>query len=378
MSRSAHRRIWGELEDGAWLACMACAAFLGSRALARWRVRAQCIPDPELRRQALGSIDHKAFHSLGAATFGAAVPAVATGTMVRFVVAYQTISDYLDSLCDRSRPLDGRRRRRLHQAMVVALYLPGDGPPLPLPDPGDGGYLQELVRECRRALDALAGSGPGRAPMREALARARQLARLYAQMQSRKHGPAGRRRASMTHWAARLAVRDYAWWEVAAAAGSTLGIFALVAAGARRADGHLLDRIRAAYFPHVAALHILLDYAIDLREDALVRELNFAACYPGPLRLEQRLAAVFRRSVAFSGAPGMPAWHRLVVSGLPALYLTDPKASHLRSLLDRLKEEEPWVRRLVPVFRAFHRKLPAPDQVRPLAPASAMQESCGT
>ena len=87
---------------------MAVALKLGTRLLSGWEERAGCIPDPEVRRQALGSIRHKAFHSLGAAMFAAAVPAHRFAAMVRFCVAYQTLSDYLDNLCDRSRPLTSR------------------------------------------------------------------------------------------------------------------------------------------------------------------------------------------------------------------------------------------------------------------------------
>ena len=63
------------------------------------------IPNPELRKQALASIEHKTFHCEG----GAIMALMANEhyqEAIRFIVAYQTISDYLDNLCDRSTSQD--------------------------------------------------------------------------------------------------------------------------------------------------------------------------------------------------------------------------------------------------------------------------------
>ena len=40
---------------------------------------------------------------------------------IQFIVAYQTISDYLDNLCDRSTSLDPADFAALHEAMTDAL-----------------------------------------------------------------------------------------------------------------------------------------------------------------------------------------------------------------------------------------------------------------
>lgn len=358
------------------VACrMVLAVALARRELGRWTARAGCIPHPEARRQALGSLAHKAFHSLGAAVFGAAVPGRRLAPMVAFCVAYQTLSDYLDNWCDRSLPLTASRRRRLHQAMVAALEpLPG---PLRLAQPpaDDGGYLDELVAACRRALAAV---GPDPAVLRPA----RELARAYACMQARKHAEPGRRRHLTGRWAARLAAGraglppapGLAWWEVAAAAGSTLGVFALVAAGARPLSPRAREAVLRAYFPWIAAWHIMLDYAVDRAEDRQAGELNFAACYPRPAAMLDRLHFLFRRARAAASALWEPAFHRLVVAGMGALYLCDPKARPLAPLWDRLTADDPWVGRLRPLLGWWQAHHVAPPQVAPLkrpAPAPA-------
>ena len=42
---------------------------------------------------------------------------------IRFIVAYQTISDYLDNLCDRSTSLDPEDFAALHEAMIDAFTV---------------------------------------------------------------------------------------------------------------------------------------------------------------------------------------------------------------------------------------------------------------
>src|SRR5690625_806169 len=66
-----------------------------------WTKRAKQIPDDELRAQALASIAAKRFHCQGGAVY-ALLAGERGWETIRFIVAYQTIRDYLDNLCDRS------------------------------------------------------------------------------------------------------------------------------------------------------------------------------------------------------------------------------------------------------------------------------------
>jgi pantothenate kinase type III len=69
------------------------------RQLGEWRIRADAIPDRQLRVQALASLSHKRFHCQGGSIFCAA-PGEYRPQLLRFIVAYQTMCDYLDNLCD--------------------------------------------------------------------------------------------------------------------------------------------------------------------------------------------------------------------------------------------------------------------------------------
>src|SRR5690349_17982404 len=88
--------------------------------LSYWRMRAQEIPNPELRRQALESIRTKTFHCEGGGIYSL-LAKERLKEAVSFIVAYQTISDYLDNLCDRSTSLDPLDFRALHDSMHHAL-----------------------------------------------------------------------------------------------------------------------------------------------------------------------------------------------------------------------------------------------------------------
>ncbi len=90
--------------------------------LNEWEKKANEIPNEELQAQALSSIKEKAFHCEGGSVYGL-LAGEERKTIIRFIVAYQTISDYLDNLCDRSTSLDEDDFRALHQSMYHALSL---------------------------------------------------------------------------------------------------------------------------------------------------------------------------------------------------------------------------------------------------------------
>jgi tetraprenyl-beta-curcumene synthase len=123
------------------------------RELAYWKQKAEAIPDGELRKQALASIQSKMFHCEG----GAILSLLAEADMeacIRFIVAYQTISDYLDNLCDRSTSLDPLDFRALHDSMPDALRIDANVSNYyrNRAEQEDGGYLHELVRTCQEVL----------------------------------------------------------------------------------------------------------------------------------------------------------------------------------------------------------------------------------
>ncbi|REJ32151.1 MAG: DUF2600 domain-containing protein [Bacillota bacterium] len=410
--------------------------------LARWRRFVEAIPNPELRRQARASITKKRFHAEGGSVYAALAPQW-LDTLVPLIVALQTISDYLDNLCDRSVSLNEADFRTLHRAMLDAVdgsapgrlncsepravdgaaphaggapapatvdgaARAGDAPapvtvggsapravddpvsatvdgaapdsvdtPAPVtvvgaaragdaPPPGaapyaglaatavsagssyyslhpnkdDGGYLAALVAQCRRCTARL----PAYAVVRPYV---RRLVGLYNDLQVYKHGPLAGRVPALERWFAgqtaaggqRTADEPWRpvltthlhWWEFAAAAGSTLGVFALFTAATNpNLTASDAERIVDAYFPWICGLHILLDYLIDQEEDAAGGDLNLVSFYPDGAAMRRRLTMFVREARRRARTLPDAAFHTSIVQGLPGLYLSDAKVHRLR------------------------------------------------
>lgn len=293
-------------------------------ALAGWRRQARRCPCGELRAMALASLALKRFHCQGGSFFAAQVRPGRGRLLVRAIVALQTISDYLDNLCDRLGVTDEEAFRHLHQAMLDAL---SPGEPLKdyyctYPYREDGGYLARLVQTCQGALARLPSYAAVRA---EALG----LASLYCTLQATKHLAPEVRQERLVRWLLPMLdahAPSLYWWELAAATGSTLGLFALfaLATGKSPAPDEVI-RVKEAYFPWIGALHILLDYFIDLDEDQHGGDFNFVACYPDTATAAERLLFLAGESERRAALLPQAGFHLTLIQGLLALYLSDPK-----------------------------------------------------
>jgi tetraprenyl-beta-curcumene synthase len=318
------------------IACFLVGVFPGvERELGCWRRQLEAAGDPELQRQGLTSIDKKRFHAQGGSFYALSAPTAAgtpgyAGTDVRqrlvaFIVAFQTISDYLDNLCDRVGCLETTAFRQLHLAYIDALDPHGGvGDYYELyPHRDDGGYLTALVRQCREVLGQL----PSWRLVQDEVLR---LARLYTDLQTFKHTFPHLREGLLQNWAVAEAggYGDLEWWEFAAATGSTLGIFALCAAAADPGlSPESVRQLSAGYFPWISGLHILLDYFIDQGEDEANGDLNFVSYYAGEGQCRERLLLFLKRALASAAVLPDPWFHITVAHGLPAFYLSDPKVS---------------------------------------------------
>ncbi len=285
-----------------------------------WAKLAAHVPNP-LRSQALASIELKAFHCVGGSVY-AHYPGVDTLTMIRLIVAFQTISDYLDNLCDRLDVDNPDAFRRLHTSVIHAL-TPGASlhDYYELYPYSEDTYLPSLVQTCQDIL--------GQIPYySQYQAYSLDLAENYCELQVLKHVAEGgadllRTRAD-TNGDDRLE-----WNEWAAACGSTLGIFLLFALSYRPSNAEE-EAILAAYFPWIQGLHILLDYLIDLAEDRESGDLNFITFYPTEEARDRSLYKFAQQSKVLARNLPVSGFHRTVVDGLIALYGSDPKVQKQR------------------------------------------------
>jgi tetraprenyl-beta-curcumene synthase len=300
------------------------------RRLGAWQRRAEKIPDPELRRQALASIETKTFHCEGGAIYGL-LAGDRRKDVISFIVAYQTISDYLDNLCDRSVSLDPEDFRCLHTAMLEALT-----PGLPHSDYyrfrealGDKGYLDQLVTVCQTVLAHIPAFPLIRSSLQE-------LAGLYCDLQVYKHIRKDQRVPRLIAWFRQHQSQfpEMSWYEFAACSGSTLGIFCIVGYAVSRGSemARLTGIIRDSYFPWVQGLHILMDYFVDQEEDRREGDLNFCFYYHSEEEMMRRFNHFIEEADA--SIEGMPDrnFHKMINRGLLGIYLADKKVARQRNV----------------------------------------------
>lgn len=311
-----------------------------------WKETASNIPDPELRKQALASIETKEFHCQGGSVYAAA-NLEQRHVLIPLIVAFQTISDYLDNLCDRSTSMDPGDFRLLHQSMLDAV-----NPELEISDyyalrdeRDDGGYLISLVNTCRLEISKLPGYSAAQPYITD-------LVGLYTDLQVYKHIDPSLRETALLDWWEQHKERtpELHWNEFAAATGSTLGVFMLFLASTNpKLDGKSAKVIHNAYFPHVCGLHIMLDYLIDQEEDEIGGDLNFCSYYENKETMLHRIALIVEGARKDVEILPVSSFHVMVIEGLLALYLSDPKVSRQQEIRDISKQ----LMRNSPLMRVF-------------------------
>jgi tetraprenyl-beta-curcumene synthase len=310
-----------------------------SREVSHWQRRAGQIPDPTLRRLGVDSLRERS-NIEGAAAFAAFAPRARRAAVVRALVAFQAAYNYADLLSEQPHANAIANGHRLHEALPAA--LDPNAPELDYyalhPQRDDGGYLQELVHACRAALSTL--------PSFPAVARsARTAAERIVTFQSLNVGTEQGDHVALAEWAREHTPTDseLEWWEVAAAAGSSLGVHVLIAAaaedGLRREEVAALDR---AYFPWIGALHSLLDNLVDRQEDVRTDQPSLVSYYASPSQAADRMRMLAVESVGRAQALPRGRRHLLILAAMAGNYLSNPEANTpevsdvARSVLDAI------------------------------------------
>lgn len=281
----------------------------------------------ELNKQATLSIEKKDFHCLGGSVY-----AVGCKKILPFITSFQTISDYLDNLCDRTGIYNEEGFRLLHKAMIDSLsptsFTPNYYELYPIQN--DGGYLNQLVKISQDTIITL----PSYCVVRQNCLK---LTELYRDLQVYKHLDPKHRERKLIEWTnshSSLAPNLY-WWELAAATGSTLPTFALIKeASKKNLNQKQVKAVYESYFPWISGLHILLDYLIDEQEDQQEGDLNFVTYYETKNQLKQRLMLFIKNSLENTQRLQNKNFHQSVIKGLLAMYLSDPKVSQDKKLFN--------------------------------------------
>ncbi len=288
------------------------------RELARWRELAQRIPDPRLRELALETQRLERGNLEGAASFAVLVPHGRRGPVIRAAVCFQALYDYLDTLAEQPSEDPVEHARSLHEALPAALEpRPAACPP----GAPDDGYVAALVAATRSAAASL--------PSWSLLAgEAVAAAEAMAVYQSLVHGDTARSRDRLACWSQALAPGcGLRWWESAAGAASSLGVFALLAAAASPGLGAAeASALRAAYFPWIGALHVLLDSLVDREADLSTGHRSLVGEYESAEQMSARLAAIAEHAVACARQAPDGERHVLILGAMASFYLSRPAA----------------------------------------------------
>jgi tetraprenyl-beta-curcumene synthase len=288
-----------------------------------WRAIARTMPDAQIRDRGLSALARKRGHTDGAALFGI-IPKKRSDSLLRLLVAYEIMWDFLDSV-NESAPAAGQANgRQLHLALIEA--LDPSRPPSDYyrchPWAGDGGYLRALVDTCRRESARLPSFGRiRRTVVREA---------TRAQVLAINHDSDPVRRDEMLQaWAEREfpGRHDTTWFELTGAASASLTIHALLALSAEaECEDSDFARAQCAYFPWISAATTMLDSYVDQVEDALNGDHSYVGHYPGSRAAARRIRELIKRS--FEEAHGLPCAerHKLIVACMVAMYLSKDSA----------------------------------------------------
>ncbi|MDO8209658.1 DUF2600 family protein [Conexibacter sp. CPCC 206217] len=295
---------------------------LARRALRGWAAAAAAIPDPELRRLAQHTLQNEHLNAEGAAIFATLAPWRRTPALVRAVVAYQVLYDYLDTITETPAPRTDDARQ-LHRALLDALDLeatPSDWYALH-PNRDDGGYVAALVTACRAALSTL----PAYDQVRPSALR---LAALSREVQALNHDAAGDRASKLGRWAQTHPARTHLrWWECAASASSSLGVHVLLGLATDRTT--TATRARAAersYCVSLGALNTLLESLVDLEEDQRTGDHSFVSYYRTPHETADRLQVIAASTRDDARRLPRADRHVVILAGMVGFYLACPEA----------------------------------------------------
>ncbi len=269
------------------------------------------------------ALDHKRGNTHGAALFSV-IPRQRSRPLLRLLTTYQVLWDFLDSLSETWRGLTRDDTLQLHLALVDAV-----DPETPMRDyyarlalPDDGGYLRSLVETCRnccRALPSFHTVGP---------VLHMEAKRIGVQAINHANEPA-QVPLALRDWVTReySGTHEVAWFELAAAAGANLAIYALfcLAAGARCSSERVEDTYRA-YFPWTGALATMLDGFVDQFDDARAGEHCYVAYYQSRDDATQQISRLVRRCLSETHSLENSERHTLVAASMVAMYLSRDSA----------------------------------------------------
>jgi tetraprenyl-beta-curcumene synthase len=323
-----------------------------AREVGAWRVRARTIPDAPLRCDALETLQQSRANADGAALFSS-LAGRRDPRLLRLLVAYELMADFLDSVNERSACAGVANGRQLHLALSDALDPSRAMSDYYRENPWreSDGYLHVLVAACRETFASL----PAHARVQPFAIHAAKL----AEVQGYNHEPDPRRRdAMLERWATQQFAEDngLAWFELTGAASAWLTVLALLA---QAAESTVTERdgidICASYL-WISLLGTMLDSFGDMALDIAEGAHSYIAHYPSEEVAATRVCELVRYATCRAQALRGGHRHAVIVACMVAMYLSkdSARAPHMRArTASFVRAGGPLARVLVPVLRLW-------------------------
>jgi tetraprenyl-beta-curcumene synthase len=294
-----------------------------SREVRAWKARAQAIPDRALRDDALDALTRKRAHTDGAALFSV-LPAHRNPRLLRLLVAYEVMADYVDNVSEREAKAGRAESSGINRVLIAAI-----DPAHSISDCyrgnlrcDDGDYLDALVRACREGCVSL--------PSYECVRPLTIQAARLAQVLGINHEPESQvRDAALMEWAARESSgeRELMWFEATAAASGWLAVLALLALAAEPVcAASWVAETYDAYQPWTSLAGTMLDSYVDMAEDASNTDHSYIAHYPSDRIAVQRTRWAIERSTRAVRELRGGHRHAVIVGCMVAMYSSKDSA----------------------------------------------------
>ncbi len=332
-----------------------------AREMHAWQARARTIPDAPLRDDALDSLSRKRANTDGAVLFSV-IARWREYRLLRVIVAYETIWDFLDNVSERGAEVGPINGRQLHLALQEAVDLDTSMSRYYRHHPWeqDGGYLQALVETARSCCSSLASYWR----VRELLIQEGRRANVAA---CNHELDPERRRVELERWAQaeypqeamepRPGAVQAARFELTAAASCSAVIHVLLAiASDAKCDEQWVANTYAAYFPWFSVAVTMLDSYVDQAEDVASGAHSYIAHYQSGEIAIERIYEAIERSTQLVGGLRHGHRHAVIAACMVAMYVSKDSARvpHMRAHTTRLvRAGGPLTRMLVPILRVW-------------------------
>lgn len=288
-----------------------------------WQRRALTIPDAPIRSDALTSLTSKRPHLDGAGLFWT-LPRRRNNHLIRLLVTYEAILEFLDNMDERGGSSDPVSSRQLHLALAEALTFSERPSDYYRHHPwrNDGGYLLALIQACRAHFISL----PAYLLVYDRLATETGRSQVLALNHCRD--PA-RRDLALRRWAEYEYPYEpgMRWFELSGAATASLTVHVLLALAAEpTSTQQIVGSTYSVYFPRLSLITTMLDSYVDSAEDLAEGRHSYIAHYGLPDTALSRLDDLIEKSLDSAVRLHNGHRHTVIAACMVAMYLSKDSA----------------------------------------------------